>query len=258
MILSNRECGYMSNNQADSEKSVKVRKFFGLIASRYDLANRILSFGIDRHWRRAAVKSVGDCRGSDVLDMCCGSGDLAFCFAENGGGATSVTGCDFCEEMIDIAKSKESLLRSGGRLDGIEFRWVVDDCSRLGMDDGSFDIVTCGFGVRNMADLSAGLGEMYRLLRQGGKVCILEFSLPRFFVLRWLYLLYFCMVLPILGGLITGRFKAYRYLAWSVVQWDRQVDLPGELEKAGFNEVYVRKFTFGVVSIYVAKKGFWA
>lgn len=240
------QSGY--DNSAD-----RIRGLFGGIAGRYDLGNRLLSFGMDGGWRRVAVSMAEVKDGERLLDMCCGTGDLAFSFAEGGGVLERIVGCDLSGEMVELAKAKEKKLRGRGGL--LEFEWAVGDCTASGYESGSFDIISCGFGVRNMEVLSAGLGEMYRLLREEGRACILEFSLPEGLLMRWLYLMYLSWLLPVLGGIISGRFGAYRYLAKSVRQWAEGVDLEAELKTAGFGRVVTRKMSMGAVTVYVAYKG---
>jgi demethylmenaquinone methyltransferase/2-methoxy-6-polyprenyl-1,4-benzoquinol methylase len=135
-------------------------------------------------------------------------------------------------------------------VEGIE--WVVADCCKTEFADGSFDIVSCGFGVRNMEDLPKGLRQMYRVLGQGGRACILEFSLPKTWFTRLIYRIYLGKVLPIVAGLVTGRFEAYRYLARTVASWDEQIDMAEELKAAGFSRVDAKKLSFGIATVYIA------
>ena len=195
---------------------------------------------------------TGPGAGDRLLDMCCGTGDFAFAFARAGVGR--ITGCDFSPEMIELAGIKESKFKRRVKYADVDIEWQVCDCMATGLESESFDIVSCAFGVRNIADLSAGLKEMYRLLRRGGRVCVLEFSLPKNAVIRAVYLPYFRWILPVLGGLISGDYGAYRYLAESVRRWDRGVDLAAELHKAGFREIVVRPLTFGIATVYVGHK----
>ena len=238
----------MSTSGIENKSAERVRGVFDSIAYRYDITNHLLSFGADIYWRRAAVGVAEPRDDEKVLDMCCGSGDFIFSFVKNGVGPERLTGCDFSSEMIEIAKEKER--RKGGA--GIE--WVVGDCSRTEFSDGSFDIVSCGFGVRNMEDLGAGLREMHRVLRVGGRVCILEFSLPKRRFSGLLYRFYLGKVLPLIGGLVTGRFAAYRYLARTVADWDAKIDMAAKLKKAGFEVLKVKKLSFGIAKVYLGWK----
>jgi demethylmenaquinone methyltransferase/2-methoxy-6-polyprenyl-1,4-benzoquinol methylase len=185
--------------------------------------------------------------------MCCGTGDLAFSFAAGPAKLKKITGCDLSPEMVELAKEKQKQLRSEKSLP--EFEWAVADCTATDFENESFDIISCAFGVRNMENLPNGLTEMHRLLRPGGRACILEFSLPKGMLMRWVYLIYLNWILPLLGGIISGRFSAYRYLAKSVKQWSQTVDLQAELKNAGFNSVVTKKLSLAVVTAYIAYKG---
>ena len=242
----------MTKNGGVDDKGRPLGAVFGGIASRYDLANHVLSCGVDFCWRRTAVAMTAPGTGDRLLDMCCGTGDFAFAFARAGIGR--ITGCDFSSEMIELAGTKESRFKRRRKQPAVDMDWQVCDCTATEFESESFDIVSCAFGVRNIADLSAGLKEMYRLLHPGGGVCILEFSLPKNAVIRAAYLPYFRWILPVLGGLISGDYGAYRYLAESVRRWDRQVNLAAELYKAGFREIVVRPLTFGIAAVHVGHK----
>ena len=242
----------MTKNGGVDDKGRQLGAVFGGIASRYDLANHVLSCGVDFCWRRTAVAMAAPGTGDRLLDMCCGTGDFAFAFARAGAGR--ITGCDFSSKMIELAGIKERKFKRRTKYADLVMDWQVCDCTATEFESESFDIVSCAFGVRNIADLSAGLKEMYRLLRPGGRVCILEFSLPKNVVIRAVYLPYFRWILPVLGGLISGDYGAYRYLAESVRRWDRQVDMGAELHKTGFCEVVVRPLTFGIATVHVGHK----
>lgn len=226
------------------EVAERIRSFFGKISGRYDLANHVMSLGVDRWWRRVLVRMSGVRTGDSLLDMCCGTGDVAFAFAKYCSDLR-IVGCDFSEEMIELARKKKG---------GSDVEWCVADCCSTDFQAGQFDVVSCAFGVRNFADLQAGLREMNRVLKSDGRACILEFSLPPVRAIRWIYLLYFKWVLPIAGGIVSGDMKAYRYLSNSVLKWDRDVDLTGELIKAGFGKIVARRLSFGISTVYIASK----
>ena len=238
------------HNETETERSQRVRTVFGSIARRYDLANHVLSFGVDFRWRWIAVAMTNPAKDDRLLDMCCGTGDLAFAFGR--GGVGHVTGCDFSAEMVELAKIKQDKLGRRNKTGDAVFEWQVGDCTATEFEDGSFDIISCAFGVRNMANLQKGLREMHRLLRPGGRVCILEFTLPKNLLVRALYMVYFRWVLPLIGGIISGKLGAYRYLADSVCRWDREIDLAGELTAAGFERVEVKPLSFGISAIHIA------
>jgi len=235
------------------QESARIRTIFDTIASRYDLANHLLSMGTDYRWRRKAVQLAAPASGQTVLDMCCGTGDLLFAFVKAQPHLKMITGCDFSDEMISIAEKKQAKISTPAM--AISIRWLRHDCLDTGLEDETFDVISCAFGVRNMANLKAGLAEMYRLLKPGGKVCILEFSLPSNPVIRMVYLFYFRFILPIFAAIITGaKTKEYKYLVTSVMKWHRQVDLSNELARSGFSEVTEFKHSFGLATTYLAGK----
>lgn len=244
-----------ADQKTDERKGQEVRGVFNSIARRYDLANHVLSFGMDFYWWHRAVRLAKPAPGQSLLDMCCGTGDLAFNFARFQPGLQSIAGCDFSEQMLNIAKQKQASLSIRDRaISGVDFQWVRSDCTATSFDDASFDIVSCSFGIRNVADRDRFLQEVRRLLKPAGKVCILEFSLPRSLLIRWGYLFYFRYILPFLGGIISGDLKAYRYLVGSVRNWDRQVNLKNELAGAGFANITETRLTFGIATVHIASK----
>jgi demethylmenaquinone methyltransferase/2-methoxy-6-polyprenyl-1,4-benzoquinol methylase len=230
----------------------RIRTTFGSIARRYDLANHLLSLGIDRSWRRRAVKLTAPSPADTLLDMCCGTGDFAFAFAR--AGVASITGCDFSEEMIQLAQTKQQRFTRTNKTSNTHFQWKVADCSAADFADCSFDIISCAFGIRNMADLRKSLAEMHRLLKPSGRLCILEFTLPRNPIVRAVYLLYFKYILPLAGGLISGRFSAYRHLASSVCKWHANVDLPAQLQNAGFTDIRTTPLSLGIAAACTATR----
>ena len=233
--------------------AVKIAGMFDGIARRYDLANHLLSGGVDFLWRRTAVSLSKPKTGDVVLDMCCGTGDLTFCFAAHSK-ASRVVGCDFSDQMIQLARQKQRRLAEKGKFGDTKLEWKTADCTATEYENAGYDIISCAFGVRNMADLDEGLKEMHRLLKTGGKVCIIEFTLPVNAVLRSMYLLYLRYILPIFGGVITAKMSPFRYFADSILKWDRQVDLAKSLEAAGLEKVTVKPLSKGIASIYVFEK----
>lgn len=229
-------------------KSENIKNVFNSIAFRYDLANHLLSFGVDYSWRKIAVKMANPTKDDHLLDMCCGTGDLAFEFAK--ANTTKITGADFSTEMVELAKLKQKK-RS---FPDTDFNWQVADCTATEFDSESFDIISCAFGVRNLADLQKGLTEIHRLLKPTGRACILEFTLPKNPLVRFAYLIYFRYLLPLIGGLISGKLSAYKYLSDSVQKWDAQVNLPTELKNAGFKKVTTKHLTLGIAAVYLAQK----
>jgi demethylmenaquinone methyltransferase/2-methoxy-6-polyprenyl-1,4-benzoquinol methylase len=211
-----------------------VRTMFDRISPVYDAMNRTMTMGLDQRWRRATVAAVVR-PGDRVLDTCCGTGDLALAALEAGG---RVTGLDFSERMLERARAKSA-----------EVDWVRDDALALPFEDGSFDAVTVGFGVRNLDDLERGLTEMRRVLRAGGRVAILEITRPRG-VLAPFYRLWFDGLVPLLGKLLPGG-SAYTYLPASVRRFPGPEELTGLLRDAGFEDVRWRAFAGGIVALHI-------
>jgi len=224
-----------------------VRDMFGRLAHRYDLANHVLSFNIDKRWRRLTVERVRDilCRPSAVvLDICCGTGDLVMALEDARGAA--VLGSDFCHPMLVAAEQK--IARRNGRS-----RLFEADALALPLPDQSVDLITVAFGFRNLADYEAGLVEMRRVLRPAGRAAILEFSQPPNRAFRALYNFYSRRVLPRIGGVITGSPDAYRYLPESVRKFPSAEELAEDMRRVGFRDVAFERFTGGIVALHLGR-----
>jgi len=212
----------------------EVRSMFDRIARVYDPMNRILTAGLDGRWRRRTAEAVVRA-GDRVLDACCGTGDLALA-DERAGGA--VTGLDFSEPMLERARKKS---------DSVE--WVQGDALALPFPDALFDVVTVGFGVRNVSDLEGGLAELRRVLRPGGRLGVLDITTPRG-VLRPFYSVWFDRVVPLLGKVLPGG-TAYTYLPASVRRFPSAEELAGLIRAAGFEQVGYRLFAGGIVALHI-------
>lgn len=226
----------------------RVRGMFAEIAPRYDLANRTLSGGIDVLWRRFTVRKAPPPTTGAMLDLCTGTGDLAIAYALKGGPGVRVVGADFCQPMLDhaVVKSKRR---------GLPVEWVEADAMALPFPAASFDLVTVAFGLRNIADTRQGLAEMARVTRPGGRLAILEFSLPSNAVLRASYLWYFRHVLPRLGnGLAANGSDAYRYLNESVEEFPSGERLANLVRDAGYEQVVMHPLTFGIATLTIAHR----
>jgi demethylmenaquinone methyltransferase/2-methoxy-6-polyprenyl-1,4-benzoquinol methylase len=232
----------------NAAKKEQVRTMFNRIAFRYDLLNRLLSFGIDRYWRKKTVAQVTARHPKSVLDVATGTGDLALGLARAIPTAT-VTGVDLSADMLAIGRrkiEKKGLTNVAALIEG--------DGEHLPFATGAFEAVTTGFGIRNFENIPAGLAEMYRVLQPGGSVHILEFSMPRETLFGALYHFYFRRMLPFIGGLLTGEYKAYRYLQRSVEDFPSGDRFAALMQQAGFTALTQTPLTRGLTILYCGKK----
>ncbi len=225
-----------------------VRQMFDRIAPTYDKLNHLMSLGIDRRWRRTAVDALGKHRPQTLLDIATGTGDFAMLLAERLH-PQHITGADISEGMMAVGREK---VKEAGLQDVIYFQY--EDCLKLSFPDGSFDAVTSAYGVRNFQDLDAGLREMWRVLRPGGHLLIVELTPPPHFPMKQLFWLYAHVVMPLLGRLISHDDSAYTYLPASMEAFPQAEEMEGILHKAGFADVEWRRFTFGISTMYLARK----
>lgn len=214
-----------------------VRTMFDRIAPVYDAMNRLMSAGLDQRWRRMTADAVVR-PGDRVLDACCGTGDLALAAEKRAG---RVTGLDFSERMLERARRKSSTVE-----------WIRGDLLALPFDDASFDAATVGFGVRNVADLERGLGELARVLAPGGRLGILEITQPRG-LLRPFYKLWFDGLVPFAGKVLPGG-AAYAYLPASVRRFPGPEELAGLLHRSGFDDVRYRLLAGGIVALHTGER----
>lgn len=228
----------------------KVNRMFAGIAGRYDLANRALSFGIDSGWRRRLVQKVVAQKPLMVVDLATGSGDVALALRDALDSSVDVRGLDFCEPMLDQAREKAA--RAGY---GASLSFASGDCLELPLEDGSVDVLTIAFGLRNLEDRHRGLKEMYRVLNpEHGCLFVLEFTQPDQWF-RPFYYLYLRLFMPMVSMLLTARPGAYRYLAGSIQSFPTKQSLADEMLAAGFPRVVYRGMTASVVAIHGAEKG---
>jgi demethylmenaquinone methyltransferase/2-methoxy-6-polyprenyl-1,4-benzoquinol methylase len=218
----------------------RVRSMFTRIAGRYDLLNHALSLGIDRSWRRRVLDVAGDLHGRTAVDVCCGTGDLTAVLARAG---ARVIGVDFVRPMLARGAPK---LRAG---DGAVL-FAHADALRLPLADGSCDLAAVAFGIRNVADRRAGLAEMRRVVRPGGRVVVLEFTNPPGRVMSGIYRLYFTRVLPRIGGLVSGDGEAYEYLPRTVLAWPDAGAFQLELEEVGLADCGHKLLTGGIACLH--------
>jgi demethylmenaquinone methyltransferase/2-methoxy-6-polyprenyl-1,4-benzoquinol methylase len=221
---------------------------FDAIADRYDLLNRVLSAGLDKRWRARAIDALNLTGRETMLDLCTGTADLALAAATGARHAKRIIGVDFAGAML--ALGKEKVRRAA--LSGPAIELIRGDATQLPLLDASVDAVTIGFGIRNVEQPAAACREIARVLRRGGKLVILEFSLPRTAVVRSCYLWYFRRVLPLIGRAISRHPSAYTYLPESVEAFPTPEAFVQVLRDCGFSAVRVVPLTFGVVYMFVA------
>jgi demethylmenaquinone methyltransferase / 2-methoxy-6-polyprenyl-1,4-benzoquinol methylase len=227
-----------------------VNSMFARIARRYDVANRLLSFGRDVSWRKRLVRAVSECRPRRILDLATGSGDVAFSLADGLGPGIDIVGMDFCKPMLDEAEKKKVMSQKS---EYRSIRFVEGDGMAIALPDNGVDVVTISFGLRNMADRNICLKEIRRVLKPSGTLFILEFSQPHPWF-RPFYLFYLRHVLPRLAGLITGDKEAYQYLNESIEAFPGRPQLCEECKKAGFVTVNAVPLTMGIVALHKATK----
>ena len=247
----------LKNVHQSSDKRAKVQQMFASLARSYDFANHLLSFNMDKCWRRKTVQMVQLQPQQRLLDLCCGTGDFIFEFARAVPFDISLIGLDFVEPMLIMARHKQQT-QSGFRhgLHNIRnIKWLCGDAEHTPLAASQFDCLSCAFGIRNLQDPAAALAEAYRLLKPAGQLIILEFDMPRKRPFRWCYQIYFKLVLPMIASIITGdRSGAYRYLSSSVQSFGTTGLLQGALKDIGFQRIYMERFCFGAVVAFLARK----
>lgn len=231
---------------SEGEKARQVEEMFDSIAPAYDFMNRAMTLGIDRWWRRVAVKMVGKSQPRRILDVATGTGDFAIGLY-NKIHPQQVVGIDLSQGMLDVARTK---VVKHGLQDAITLQ--QGDCLALPFNDGDFDAVTVAFGVRNFEHLLQGYEQMHRVLAPGGVLCVVELSTPRNRVVRWFYDLYTLHIIPWFGALKSHDKSAYRYLPQSIAAVPQGGDMLAIMREAGFKGCKVRRMTLGTCSIYFA------
>lgn len=233
-------------------REVRIRRMFGEIAPWYDFLNHLLSLNIDRRWRARTARRAppGPAADGPILDLCTGTGDLAITYDAAARGAVPIIAVDFCHEMLVRAAKKAVIAGLSHRI-----RFVEADAQALPFPGETFQLVTIAFGLRNITDTDAGLAEIVRVLRPGGRVAILEFSKPRHRVFGRIYRWYFRYVLPVIGQVLCrNKESAYRYLPESVLLFPDYEELTAKMEASGLTEVEYEPLTFGVATLYVGVK----
>lgn len=229
------------------EFASQVNRMFDRIAAHYDAMNSVMTAGLHHRWRHRAAARAELREGDSALDVCCGTGDLALELVRQVGPAGSVVGCDFSEQMLELARAKAE--QRGAT--AVRFEWA--DALRLPYDDASFDAATVGFGVRNLADLDRGLGEMARVLKPGGRLVILEITQPTRPPLSIFYSLWFDRLVPLLGTLAGDR-DAYSYLPESVRSFPSPRGLAERMDAAGLERIRVTVLAGGIIAIHSGRR----
>jgi len=232
---------------SDLAKKDQVAQMFNRISGKYDFLNHFLSLGIDKGWRKKAIRTLKDIQPKTILDIATGTGDLAI--ASLSLNPDQVTGIDISEGMLAIGKKKVADQNLSDKIS-----LAYGDSESLAYPEGSFDAITCAYGVRNFEHLEQGLREMYRVLKKGGKIAILEFSKPKQFPVRQFYAFYFRYILPNLGKAVSKDKTAYTYLPNSVALFPEGAAFCNILTKCGFSMAKAQPLTFGITTLYTAQK----
>jgi len=224
--------------------TLQTREMFTSIAPRYDFLNRLLSVGQDKYWRQRAIDLLDPMENERILDVATGTGDMVIEVAKRNL-SVQIFGIDFSQRMLDLGRIK---IARNGYNQGVSLQIGSGEC--LPFADESFDGIICAFGIRNFADVQLGLREFFRVLKPGGRVVVLEFSIPQNQFLKTAYEWYFNLILPKIGNIISGHSNAYSYLPESVANFPSQKKFIKWIEKIGFKKVSFSELTFGIVSIH--------
>lgn len=247
-ITNDQKPTILPDSSSNLSKKEQVAAMFDGIAARYDFLNHFLSMGIDKGWRKKAIKEIMAINPTKILDVATGTGDLAIAAAKTIPAAT-IMGVDISEGMLDVGRKKISDL---GLAQTISMQ--SGDSEALPFDDGVYDAVMCAYGVRNFEHLEAGLRDMNRVMRKGGKIVILEFSNPSKFPVKQLFKFYFKYILPTLGKMVSKHSRAYTYLPESVMAFPEGKVFCEVLTKCGFQKAVALPLTFGITTLYTAVK----
>lgn len=229
---------------AGDKRAERVNDLFATIAPRYDLINDLQSFGLHRLWKRRMVELAAIKKGERALDLCCGTGDVAFALRSAG---ASVTGCDFSLPMLTVARSRRDQR-------GEVLNFIQSDALQLPLGDAEFDVVTIAYGLRNLADFRRGLEEMLRVLKPGGRLLILEFGKPDFAPWRAAYFAYLKFFVPLFGKIFCGNSATHAYILESLLKYPAQKGIAAMLTELNCGDVRIENLLGGVMSINSARK----
>ena len=235
----------MSKLQARKTESYKI---FDEIAGTYDFLNRFLSFGIDVYWRKKLLKFLPKKLSLDVLDMATGTGDVPLTLIKHPK-INKIIGIDLSKGMVDLGKKKVEKLGLSKRID-----LQIGDGVKIPFGDNSFDLVTISFGIRNFSDYKESLKNVYRVLKPGGRILIMEFSIPKNIIFRKVYFFYFRHILPTIGNLLSKHKDAYKYLNETVEDFPYGTEFEQHMKDAGFSDTGFKTQTFGIASLYYGDK----
>ncbi len=241
------------------QRAAKVNDLFAAVARRYDLLNDLQSFGLHRRWKRRVVELAAVRPGQCALDVCCGTGDIALALARAG---TEVTGLDFSQAMLEIARTRGRKTEAGGRKPAVRnpssvFRppaFLQGDAQQLPFPDNSFEAVTVGYGLRNLASWETGLGEMFRVAKPGGRLVVLDFGKPPNALWRAIYFAHLKMTVPLLGWLFCGNADAYAYILESLKHYPAQEGVAAKMRELNLSNVRVLNLLGGAMAINYGEK----
>ncbi len=230
-------------SEINTNKKNKVKNIFDSIAFKYDFLNHLLSFGVDKYWRKKALKLSKINSESVLLDVACGTGDVAI--EARKFGVKKIYGADFSHNMLKLFKQKSDWI------DGNSIQMVAEN---IPLKNESVTNITVAFGVRNFYDIQQGFNSFYDILTNNGKATVIEFRMPSNFLFKRLYKFYFKKILPFIGGIVSGNKEAYKYLPNSVEEFDEKIDLIELLKNSGFRSIQKYNLTFGIVQVVIAEK----
>lgn len=246
-MSSSKKLNELNFNDKQQKKEF-VREMFNSIYRTYDLLNHLLSFGIDIYWRKKALKDIYLHENDICLDLAAGTGDFGIEVYKKF--KCNIIGYDIAENSLKVFQEKIKKKK----FDESKFKFIVGEAENIQLENESVNLITIAFGIRNFYDSQKSLLEMFRVLKTGGRLLILEFSLPKNKFIRFIYKFYFEKILPFVGKIISKDNSAYKYLPESVKLFEQEKDIAGEIIKAGFRELKIKPLTFGIVKLYSSKK----
>ena len=234
----------------NESKTEQVEEMFDSIAPAYDFMNTAMTFGLHRYWRNCAIKMLKSLPHDAILDVATGTGDVAFCLYDRFR-PKSIVGIDLSNGMLNIARKKLASMSHEAQK-SICFK--QENCLDLSFDDKKFDLITVAYGVRNFERLAQGYAEMFRVLKPGGTLCVIELSVPKNPLIKWAYNIYSRHLIPTIGRMVSGDSRAYSYLPESIAACPQREDMTTLMSQAGFTDCRYRSLTFGTLTIYLATR----